>query len=141
MFNKILVPVDGSDYSFRAVKTAASLVEKYSSEVTLIYVVAIPSHNPGYSPDLGMIPQRVIDDLEQQGNNILNKAKAEFKSNMVNTVMRIGYPAEEIIDEAANGYDLVVMGGRGLGKIKGFLLGSVSDRVSHHAQCAVLIVT
>ena len=139
MFDRILVPVDGSDYSFKAVKAAASIAEKYNSRVTLLYVVDVPVRNPHYSPEMSMIPERVIDDLEQEGKNILAKAAAEFKTKVIDLV-RVGHPAGEILNEAENGYDLIVIGSRGLGELKGFLLGSVSDRVSHHARCPVMII-
>lgn len=140
MFGRILVPVDGSDFSFKAVKAAASIAEKYGSQVTLLYVVDVPSRNPRYTPELAMIPESVIDDLEREGKNILVKARAEFKEIKVNEVVRVGHPAGEILNEAGNGYDLIVIGSRGLGELKGFLLGSVSDRVSHHAGCPVMII-
>lgn len=140
MFKKVLVPVDGSEYSYRAVKTAASLAEKYGSEVTLIYVVALPTRSPGYAPELGVIPQRVLDDLEREGTEILHRAKGYFTGAVVNTVVRIGHPTGEILDEVTKGYDLIVMGSRGLGALRGFVMGSVSDRVSRNARCTVMIV-
>lgn len=140
MFEKILVPVDGSDYSFRAVKAAASIAEKYGSKITLLYVVDVPARNPLYIPELAAIPEHVVDDLEREGKKVLSKAAAEFKGTEVSSVVRVGHPAGEILDETENGYDLVVIGSRGLGELKGFLLGSVSDRVSHHARCAVMII-
>ena len=140
MFNKILVAVDGSDCSFGAVKTAASLAEKYGSEITLIYVVALPIRNPGYASELGMIPQRVVDDLENEGLEVLKRAEGNFAGTTVNTIVRVGHPAGEILDEINKGYDLIVMGSRGLGEIRGFVMGSVSDRITHHARCTVMIV-
>lgn len=140
MFDRILVPVDGSDYSFRAVKAASSIAEKYRSQVTLLYVVDVPARNPLYSPELTAFPERVIDDLEREGKNVLVKAAAEFKETKVYDLVRVGHPAGEILTEAGNGYDLIVIGSRGLGELKGFLLGSVSDRVSHHARCPVMII-
>jgi len=53
----------------------------------------------------------------------------------------VGQPADEICKKAKDGgYDLLVMGNRGLGEIKGYLMGSVSNRVIRHAVCPVLIV-
>ena len=55
--------------------------------------------------------------------------------------LETGHPAEVIVRLAeTDGFDLVVLGSRGLGGVKEFLLGSVSNRVSHHARCPVLIV-
>lgn len=140
MFNRILVPVDGSGYSFRAVETAASLAGKYGSEVTLMYVVALSSRNPGFSADMAVIPQSLVDDLENEGREILKKAKELLTGIQVRMITRTGHPAGEILEEAKDGYDLIVIGSRGLGEIRGFVMGSVSDRVTHHARCTVMVV-
>lgn len=141
MFKKILVPVDGSDFSFKAVKTAASLAEKYDSKITLLYVMSSPFSTPTLSPEVGgLIPQNVFDELEKEGEQVLNRAKTGFANASVETIIRTGHPAIEIIDESKNEYDLIIMGSRGLGELKGFLMGSVSDRVTHHAGCTVMVV-
>jgi nucleotide-binding universal stress UspA family protein len=55
--------------------------------------------------------------------------------------LEFGNPAETIINVAEKGkYDLIIVGKRGLSTVKRFFLGSVSDDVSHHAKCSVLIV-
>ena len=56
------------------------------------------------------------------------------------TIFSSGNPASAILKEAAMGYDLIVMGSRGLGSVEGFLLGSTTTRVAHHAKIPVLIV-
>lgn len=140
MFKKILVAVDGSEYSFRAVKTAASLAEKYNCKVTLIYVVALATQNPGFAPEIGVIPDHVIDSLVKEGEKTLNKAVEEFTMGNIDTLIRTGHPAAEIIAEAAQGYDIIIVGSRGLGEFKSFVMGSVSDRVAHNAKCAIMIV-
>lgn len=141
MFKKILVPVDGSAFSFRAVKTAASLAEKYGSEVTLLYVVTMPFTSTAVSPEVGVIiPQHIFDELEAEGHKILAQAATDLSQAVVKTQIRTGHPAMEIIDEAKNGYNLIVMGSRGLGELRGFVMGSVSDRVTHHSGCTVMVV-
>lgn len=141
MFKKILIPVDGSDFPFKAVKTAASLAEKYDSKITLLYVISLPFSTPVLSPEVGgIVPQNVFDEVEKEGKQVLSRAAAEFTKASAETKLRTGHPAMEIIDESKGEYDLVVMGSRGLGELKGFLMGSVSDRVTHHAGCTVMVV-
>lgn len=141
MFREILVPVDGSEFSLRAVKVAASLAEKYDSRITVLYAVSLPFSTPALSPEVGgIIPQSIFDELEKEGQLVLARAEEELSNTSVVTKLRTGHPAMEIIEEAKNGYDLIVMGSRGLGELKGFVMGSVSDRVTHHAGCAVMIV-
>ncbi|HEX3015580.1 MAG TPA: universal stress protein [Desulfobacteria bacterium] len=140
MFQHILVPVDGSDYSLKAAKTAASIAEKYASKVTLLCVRTLPKTTPGFNSGDYYIPNDFIKNLEDEGKEILQQAQQVFTEKSVETLIRIGNPAQEILEEAKNGYELIVMGSRGLGEIRGFLMGSVSDRVSHHAKVNVMIV-
>jgi nucleotide-binding universal stress UspA family protein len=59
----------------------------------------------------------------------------------INKKLEFGVPSDVIVEIAEKGnYDLIIVGSRGLGKVKRFLLGSVSDDVSHKAKCSVLIV-
>jgi len=105
-----------------------------------MYVVALPSRNPGFSADMAVIPQSLVDDLENEGREILKKAKELLTGIQVRMITRTGHPAGEILEEAKDGYDLIVIGSRGLGEIRGFVMGSVSDRVTHHARCTVMVV-
>ncbi|MCL5935154.1 MAG: universal stress protein, partial [Firmicutes bacterium] len=71
------------------------------------------------------------------------RAKSNYSGMGVNIDTKItkGNAAYEICNEAKNGrYDLIIMANRGLGEIKGYLLGSVSNRVVRHAGCSVLII-
>lgn len=75
------------------------------------------------------------------GERILSKAVEEVKGVSATKRLELGNPAEEIIQIAnKERYDLIVVGSRGLSRTKRFFLGSVSDDVSHHAHCSVLIV-
>ena len=59
----------------------------------------------------------------------------------ISTVLEEGRPSDKIVETAKEGnFDLIVMGHRGLGRVKEFFLGSVSDRVADEAHCPVLIV-
>jgi nucleotide-binding universal stress UspA family protein len=81
--------------------------------------------------------------MEEQGKKILDEARKTAQSRGVelDTVLVHGIPAEEILKKAeAEKYDMIVVGSRGRTSVKAFLLGSISDKVSHHAKCPVLIV-
>lgn len=142
MFKKILVPVDGSPLSMEAVRQAAALAEKFAGALTILNVVMTPAQSSMVDPGLVVIPPQMMAVLEEEGRRILAQAQAEVPAGItVSAVQRFGHPAQEIIELAAEGdYDLIILGSRGLGEIKGYLLGSISDRVSHHAPCSVLIV-
>jgi nucleotide-binding universal stress UspA family protein len=134
---RILVGVDGSKYSLDAVKAAAKLAaERGIKTVTLLNVI------PTVVSDLGPTPVAAPPgDLEawevfERPKTILKEAGIEAK-----LLLREGDPAYEIIRTAeTEGYDLIVVGHRGLSPIKAFLLGSVSNRVVSHAPCSVLVV-
>ncbi len=137
MFNKILVPVDGSEYSKKAVNLACDLVKKFKSELTIIFVVT--------PPILFGAEASIVDfkPLEDAGKKILHSSKKVAKDCGIKPVGRleIGQAADKIIQIAKDEkFDLIVMGSRGMSAVKSFLMGSVSDKVSHHAPCPVLIV-
>lgn len=145
MYKNVLVPVDGSEKSALAALHAAELASKLGgSELFLLHVV--PSLPPyiDISPDrLNKIQQEIIDELYKQGKVILSKVKDDLAAYGLNihTDITVGHPADEIIKKAREiNSELVVMGSRGLGEIKGILMGSVSNRVTKHACCPVLVV-
>ena len=133
----MLVAVDGSEYGVEAVKAAAKLaVERGIKTITLINVIPTVSSCTGVS--LVGAPPEDIEAWEvfEQPKALLKKAgvKAEL-------LLREGDPAEEIVRAAQEeGFDLIVVGHRGLSPVKAFLLGSVSNRVVSHAPCSVLVV-
>jgi nucleotide-binding universal stress UspA family protein len=144
MYKSILVPVDGSESSAVAAQHAADLASKLGSELSLFHVVpSLPPYLDAAPERLSSIQQSIMDEYMKQGKTILNKAKDSLAAYGLNiqTIIAVGSPADEIIKKTKKqNYELVVMGSRGLGGIKGALMGSVSSRVARHASCPVLIV-
>jgi nucleotide-binding universal stress UspA family protein len=134
---RVLVAVDGSEYGLEAVKVVANLAtERGIRSITLINVIPTVTTSAGVS--LVGAPPEDIEAWEvfEQPKALLKKAgvKAEL-------LLREGDPAEEIVHVAQEeGFDLIVVGHRGLSPVKAFLLGSVSNRVVTHAPCSVLVV-
>ncbi len=125
--SKILVAVDGSEQSERAFIYAIHLADKLDSKVTLLHVV----HS-----ELFRFSKKAIESGEQILSNMASKAEG------IELVKRIemGHPAETIIKIAdTEGFNLVAIGSKGLGAIKGFFIGSVSEKVIRHVQCSILI--
>jgi nucleotide-binding universal stress UspA family protein len=143
LFSKILVALDGSEYSLKALDLAVDLAKKYQSQLVLVHVVIrqIYAINP---PEAGILAETaIVRELEAEGKAILAKGEETVKAQglPVQTRLRQGVPAEELLRTAADEkVDLMVLGSRGLSQVKAFLLGSVSDKVSHHAKCPTLIV-
>jgi nucleotide-binding universal stress UspA family protein len=132
------VAVDGSTYAEHAVEYAATLAKKFNSELVLIHAVI----NPLYTYE-GIMLSPPLEQLEKAGRAVLNRSQlvAEKSGVQVKTRLVIGHPAEEIARVAnEEGFDLLVVGSRGLSSVKAFLLGSVSEKLSRLARCPVLIV-
>lgn len=142
MYKKILMPIDGSPHSEKAEQTALLLAKTMNAEITLLHVAVMPQYTAFFGETPIPIPQETIDQVEKIGKSLLEKHAADFTNSGIKVTTRLifGNPAETICRTAKDKFDLIVIGSRGLGEIKGYLLGSVSDRVSHYAPCSVLIV-
>lgn len=136
MYKKILVPVDGSEKAAKAAMHAAKLASEQNAEITLFHVV--------YDlPQFSYNSPIIIEELHRQGLEIIETLRKlpDLNDRVFDYEIVVGQPADEICKKAKDGgYDLLVMGNRGLGEIKGYLMGSVSNRVIRHAVCPVLIV-
>jgi nucleotide-binding universal stress UspA family protein len=138
MFKNILVLVDGSDHSLNAARVASSMADRYSSKLSLLHVIG-KSFSKTTMPDL----EEEIAGLRADGAEIVNNALMAINktSEEVDAILSWGNPLDIILEEVKDkGYDLIVMGSRGLGTLRGLLMGSVSERVSKSVKCPVLIV-
>lgn len=129
--SRMLVCVDGSQQSKRALDYALKFGEKVGSEITLINVQEHALHK--VSPKVA----------EEHGAQVLESALANVgKTGMkVERRLEVGVPSKTILETSKKGkYDIVVVGRRGMGTVERFLLGSVSDSLSQKAECSVLIV-
>ena len=144
MFGSIVVGTDGSDTAKEAVRQAASLAQTVGASVDLVSAYE-PVSNTRLREERREVPQ----DLEWMINpredvdSTLEEAAQELKEYgvEVQTFAREGDPADAILDVAEErGSDLIVVGNKGMTGAKRFLLGSVPNKVSHHAPCSVLII-
>ncbi len=139
IFQKILVPLDGSVHSGRALEASIELAKKHGSKVSLFTVYSLTgAAGPGRETYLMMV-ERARDSCRR----ILAEAEAKVKSEgiEVDTQFKEGDAVQEIVKKSKEGeFDLIVMGARGLSTIKKILIGSVSEGVIKRASCPVLIV-
>ncbi|MGB9676791.1 MAG: universal stress protein [Candidatus Bathyarchaeales archaeon] len=154
MFKKILVPLDGSEHSLRALDVAIQIAKKFGAKITLIHVYSVtvrPAMMPEPTPmsTFGipvMTPAEVssiIEATRKAGSRILEEGEQRVKAENieVETKLEEGHAVQEIVRVSKEGnYDLIVIGARGISKLREILLGSVSDAVIHHATCPVLVV-
>jgi len=143
MFSRILVAVDASPVAERALANAVDLCKKYSAKLIIVHVVLRRFYAVTPS-EAGVLATTVfVKEVESEGKAIISKSEEFVKPSGVEYVCRLvqGVPADEIVKVAKEEKaDLIVIGSRGLAEVRAFLLGSVSDRVNHHATCPVLIV-
>lgn len=144
MFKKILVPVDGSEGSWRALNSAVELGEKFDSELIVVNVIQ-PYNNAALLAvplDHATVSQG-NSELEKIGDKVLEMAQERLASykGAKEFNLEIGHPSERIIALAKKAKaDTIVIGSRGLSGIAEFFLGSVSSKVSQYADVPVLIV-
>jgi len=137
---KILIPVDGSEGSEKAVRFALSLVEGQDKEIILLNVQL--SYNTFHVKRF--FSQEQIQSIQEESSKeALDKALEITKElpGTVRTLVRVGDPGTEICEEAKeSAVDFIVMGYRGLGAIKRTIMGSVATHVLHETPCPVVIV-
>ena len=146
MIKKVLLASDGSEAADRALELAVELAAKFKAELVLLYVAR----------DM-LIPERLrrmteIEDVEAPrqaalqaaGEAILDAARKAAEGRgvkRVEAVFRSGNPSDCIVQYArVNAVDLIVLGSRGLGNVKGMLMGSVSRKVTNLADASCLTV-
>lgn len=146
MINRILVAVDGSDTSRRALAAAADMAGKYDAELVLLYVIRdmqIPESVQTMA-DMETFKGTRLSAMQLIGQQILEECEklvAPAGLKKIKTEVRPGDPAGVILhyaDEAD--IDLIVMGSRGLGSLEGMLLGSVSRKVTNLSKVACLTI-
>jgi len=146
MFEKILVPVDGSPYAKHAVETAAELARCHGSSVFLLHVIrdlSLPKEILQMI-SAGEITASRMQILQDSADIILTNARAKFEKvgiSDVKTEWVMGDPASQILEYAAqNEADLIVIGHRGLSPHEG-LLGGVARKLLNVTRISCLIVT
>lgn len=140
MFSKILVPVDGSDNSYRALDTALFLSEKLGSNITVIHVM---EDVPVLYIESQKLLSELLENYKNERKDILSKCSeiATKKGVTIDTVLLQGNPTSIILDFIKKEKcDIVIMGSRGMGKFKEIILGSVSSKIVHHSSCPVMLI-
>jgi nucleotide-binding universal stress UspA family protein len=144
MFGTIVVGTDGSETATEAVRQATELAQQMGASIDLV-----SAYEPVSSARLREEQQQAPKDMEWSINPredvdaTLKDAAEQIRAAgvEVKTYAREGDPADAILDVAEErGAGLIVVGNKGMTGAKRFLLGSVPNKVSHHAPCSVLII-
>jgi nucleotide-binding universal stress UspA family protein len=152
MMKKILVPIDGSESADKALNLALDIARNYKAEVEILHVIPkisatltpypVMSGSPAISPNW-------IDDYYKEAQiesrkmltEAMKLAQSKGEDLKIKPKLDKGRPSDIIVAEAEDeDFDLIVMGSRGLGGIKEYILGSVSNQVIHESKSPILIV-
>lgn len=139
MYKKILVPLDGSKLSEKALVHAHELAKQTTAEIVLLQVVVFPTR------DYDVIPMDVAVSAEviAETKRYLERVAGDLRrlGMRVTTQVEVGYVADQIIDYAASHeVDLIVMSTHGRTGPARWLIGSVADRVAHGSKVPVFMV-
>jgi nucleotide-binding universal stress UspA family protein len=143
MFEKILMPSDGSTHAIKAAGYCADVAKKYNAAVTLLYVVEIP-------PVMGIpasedMQHQMQTELASRGRRALDATRKVFSQRGlgIEEELAFGSAVPYILNYAAQcKFDLIVIGSRGAGTgaIEQILIGSVAEGILHGAPCPVLMI-
>jgi nucleotide-binding universal stress UspA family protein len=145
MYGSIVVGTDGSDTAKEAVRQATELAKAVGASVLLVSAYE-PVPESRLRQERSDVPEDVswMVNPREDVQAVLDAAAEEIKGagiTAVETYAREGDPADAILDVAEEkGADLIVVGNKGMTGARRFLLGSVPNKVSHHAPCNVMIV-
>ncbi len=156
MYEKILVPLDGSEQAHTAFIQAIEIAKKFNSEIEILHVTSFSEQYVAFMPypSSGInsetrVPEQWIEDylnkIEENNRKMLGEAKRLGdllgQDIKIYTKLLKGSPGPSIVMEADDEkFNLIVMGSRGLSGLKDLLLGSVSNHVVNNAKIPVLVV-
>lgn len=136
-FKTILVAVDGSPGAQSAARIGAEMAAGRDAQVLLVHAAPLPPLVPGQA-----LSEESLRNLEETASAALSTAEELLADMNVNgeRVVRAGSPADVILSVAEDrDVDLIIVGHRGFGAMKRFVLGSVSSKLAHSARCALLL--
>lgn len=145
MFKRILVPFDGSNIAEQALLKAVDLAALTGAE---LFLLTVYRHHSMLEASFSMVrsnePQNLDTVLRGHAQEVVDhgrKVAQAAGASQVRAFIKPGQPARTIVAWAEEReVDLIVIGSRGLGSIEGYLLGSVSHKVTALADCPVLVV-
>ncbi len=138
MFSHILIAVDGSTHSDKAIAYARGMADAFSARLMVVHVYPQTSDLLGYKDF-----ERLVSRRQAAGQAVIDAARGQLGTTdlQIHEDLLEGPEAEAILTAAkTHGVDLIVMGTRGRGSLEGLLFGSVSRKVTHLAPCPVLLI-
>jgi len=146
---KILVGVDGSDYSMKAARLGILFSKKYGARLYIVHGIDFPGYLALSDPSMSRTVESTINSLRSKAekkakellsnvSSIASKENVKFEAQVIDASSSV---SGSIIDYAENNnIDLILVGSRGLGGFKRMLVGSVSQEIVSHAHCSVIVL-
>lgn len=132
MFQKALVPVDGSPFTAGLVAYSIAFAKKAGCSLTFVYVLD--------KPQVASVAEVEKQKAANMGIPEQSREKAVGEGVSASSRVEVGTPAEAIISLAEREkFDLIILGSRGYSQLRRLIVGSVADKVMEHAPCPVLI--
>src|SRR5262245_34819718 len=142
--NRILVPIDFSAHSDKAIRYATTLAKQFGAHLTLLHVIEDPFVTGAWQSQTFVpnIPELLHDLINAAEKHMAEQTKQLAAQGFVTEGSVItGRPSSAIVDQASQGsFDLIVMGTQGRTGLSRAFLGSVAQRVVQRASCPVLTV-
>ena len=138
---RILVPLDFSESTSPLLEWAAHLASQHGSSVVLLHAYHLPVEFQQLEG--AYLPPDFWSNVKSEAEQSLGRFAEDLTARdvEVETIVREGYPASVIVDEAeAQGVDMIVIGTHGHSGLKHMLLGSIAERVVQKSHCPVLTV-
>jgi len=153
LYSKVLVAVDGSEFSIKAVEASTRVVDPKTGSVTIVMVVepqVMNTYQPFYDTfkpaeqgtPATILPTPLYKSRLKEAEEVVQRAREIVSSAgiTVDTKVLEGEPARTIVEEARKGYELIVIATWGLKGIRRHILGSIAAKVVQEAPCSVLVV-
>ena len=142
--NRILVPTDRSDHSYKAMRIAFDIARQYNSEVFLLHVIQDPVRQCAIDFCIAQelfvkLQEQMIESAREEMMSLLERFPS-IEPDAVTTDVKIGVPYQEILKEAdEREIDLIVISSHGSSDLTKYLVGSVARHVLLEAKCSVLL--
>ena len=143
-YKTIVVPTDGSENAKRALEHALLQRIRNQAELIVVHVANIVSAISNFDQTPisgGYVSEQIAEDMEETGKEILNDVVKEIPAGVkLKAYLKLAPLVLHYLQCKKYNADLIVMGSRGLGPLKGLFMGSVSSYVTSHSTCPVLII-
>lgn len=142
--NRLLVPTDRSDPSYKAMRIAFDIARQYNSEVFLLHVIQDPVRQCAIDFCIAQelfvkLQEQMIESVREEMMSLLERFPS-IDPDAITTDVKIGVPYQEILKEAdEREIDLIVISSLGSSGLAKYLVGSVARHVLFEAKCAVLL--